>query len=234
MSMALDFVEEVEEHDAPIVTQALQRSKPQYPAKSPAGEEWRDYFKRLKAEVARGRAEDDAEPAPEVEILAWATDLEDPCTAPGAVGTLAKRLTAQGWYVRVRTSRAAVPAVLFVADSEEGAENPHQKGDVRYAAYEVEPFVMIAWKRVDGHMLALDATWERKDGASLKFVAATTHDPFLGREWRTGSRKPRKPRAWEIEEDVPPPAGFEEWLALVAPKPAPKPKTRKKELQDAA
>lgn len=214
------------------------RTKPKW---SMDPEELRRTYDGVRAYRADKRAQKEAkESAKEREdaanakstVLTPRSELEHPETAPGAAGTLAKRLQLHGWTVRVWTSLCAVEAVLFVADSEEGAKDPHLAGDIRYEAHDLESVVVVGVKRASGHMLALDATWERKlrDGKSptSSFQGATTYDPYLGRQWRTTVTKPRDPYAWEIQERIPGTPGLGQWLDMVAPKPETPPKRKTK------
>lgn len=182
---------------------------------SPEGLSWKTYFKHLNAPESDTV---DELPEEEIEVLEPARDLE-PHTAPGAPGTLAKRLTAAGWSVRARTSVVAVPAVRYMTASDD-----HNKGDVRFAAHVLETFQIIGQKVAGGTMLAVVAQWERKDGAGMKFISATTFDPYLSEEYRTGYSKPRKQRAWEVEEDIAPPLGLSQWLDIICPRPGAKKK----------
>lgn len=179
-------------------------------------EGWKPYFKILQAPEVVEDVPDE-----EIEVLEPAYELE-PQKAPGAPGTLAKRLAGQGWDVRVRASVVAVPAVRYVT-----AGDDHNKGDVRFAAHTLETFQVIGQKVASGKMLAVVAQWERKDGRGMKFVSATTYDPILGEKYRPTLLKPRPQRAAEKEDEIYPTPGLNQWLDAFTPKPAPK--TKKKE-----
>ena len=193
------------------------------------GRDWHTYFVDLKASMAPAGDEDEDEAAEddrEVEVLEPARLLaeEERAAMRGTsrVRQLDKRLTAAGWDVRVFRSLANVPPVLYLSDSKEGSASEHRKGDVRFEGYELETLILAASKKsADGaEGLYLRAVWTSKDG----FCGATTSDPFLGREWRPTSDKPRKPRAWEKDEGVEPPLGLKQWLDIVAPTAATKAK----------
>lgn len=244
MSTPIEFVPgqlaEIEESD--VERNASDgRTKPLW---STPPDELRETYDRVRAYRAAKRAareskesagesgEDEGVAQARVTIIRARALVPDPSKAPGAAGTLAKRLIAHGWTVQAWTSLCAVDAVRFVSDSEEGAKNPHLAGDVRYEAHELETVVIVGVKRASGHMLALDATWERKlrEGKSptSSFQAATTYDPYLGRQWRTTVTTPRKPHAWEIQEGIPGTPGLDQWLDIVAPKPPEPPKRKTK------
>ena len=244
MSTPIEFVPgqlvEVEESDVER-SAADGRTTPRW---SMDPEELRETYDRVRAYRAEKRvAKESKESAEEgedgeeganarVTSIRPRTLVPDPGKAPGAAGTLAKRLIHNGWTVQAWTSLCAVDAVLFVADSEEDAKKPHLAGDVRYEAHELETVVIVGVKRASGHMLALDATWERKlrEGKSptSSFQAATTYDPYLGRQWRTTVTTPRKPHHWEIQEGIPGTPGLEQWLDIIAPKPPAPPKRKTK------
>lgn len=226
---------EVEESDVQLDA-AGGRTKPQYPM-DPG--ELQQTYDKVRAYRAEKRAQKEAKErdksvdAPTtIEVIEFAHELDDPATASGAVGTLARRLLGHGWEVEISRSLVHMPAVLFAADSDEGDENPHLAGDVRYEEHDLETIVIQAAKRAGGQMLALQGTWERKHregkNPTSDFKGAYTYDPLLGREWRTTQKGPRKPRAWEQKEGIDSgPLGLSEWLDLIAPKP-PKPEKKTK------
>lgn len=181
-------------------------------------DEWRPYFHAYDASLA---PEEEVAPE-EIEILEPAYELPEPQKAPGAPGTLAKRLASAGWSVRARASAVRAPAVLYAT-----AGDDHNKGDVRYSAHKLETFQVIGKKAASGKMLAVVAQWERKEGGGMKFTSAITHDPYLGQEYRPSVTKPRPQREWEKQEDVQPPLGLNQWLDILCPKPAPKNKETK-------
>lgn len=184
---------------------------------------WDKYDRMLAERAAEAAAEESEEP---IEILTpgYEMDAAERQAVKGTAGSLNKRLTGQGWAVRMFRAVARIPAVLFVSDSEEGDVSPHRKGDVRYAAHDLETLILFAQKSAGGSSMAVHATWERKDGGSYKFAGSTTFDPVLGREWRPRASTPRPQLDWEKEEGVHPPMGLNQWLQLVAPKPVPKKK----------
>lgn len=225
---------EIEESDVELHA-ADGRTKPLYPMDP---DELQRVYDRARAYRAEKRAQkeakerDKAADAPTtIEVIEFAHDLDDPATAPGAAGTLAKRLLGHGWDVEVQRSVVRVPATLFAADSDEGDESPHLAGDIRYEEHELETIVIQAAKRAGGQMLALQATWERKHREGKKptsdFKGAHTYDPILGRDWRTTQKTERPPRDWEVAEGLSPPLGLEQWLDMIAPKP-PKPEKKAK------
>lgn len=215
MSMALDFLE-IEEEVVEVEGRATERTKPLHAALSPAGETWDVYFKRLKN---RDAPAEEPEPEDELEVIESAYELEEPQKAPGAAGTLLKRLASHGWEICAQQSVVRVPAVRYASNSDEGAKVAYNKGDVRFAEHILEVVCVLGVKRAGGKMLACTATWERKEGGSWKFRGATTSDPYLGQVWRPSKLKPRPQRQWETEDDVPAPIGLDQWVAIVAPKP---------------
>lgn len=181
--------------------------------------DWAAYFADYYA-AQRPEVKDEAAPD-EIEVLEAAHDIS-PQDAPGAPKTLAKRLADQGWSVRVRASAVWAPATLYATSSE-----GYNKGDIRHAAHRLETYQVIGKKVAAGQMLAVVATWERKEGRALTFSSAMTHDPYLGREYRPSVTKPRPQREWEKAEGVNAPLGLNQWLDIVCPKPAPKNKDTK-------
>lgn len=222
MSMALDFLEEEEESVEIVEGRSVHRTKPRYTSRSPEGLTWEAYFKQLNAPAEQ--PEDDLEEGKieEMEVMEPAHELEDPKKAPGPAGTLVRRVLTREWNARVQMSKVRVPAVLYASNSDEGAKAAYNKGDVRYAEHTLEVVCVLAEKRAFGKMFACMATWERKSGGSWKFRGATTSDPYLGEVWRPSKLKPRPQRKWEAEDDVPAPIGLDQWIDIVAPKPAPK------------
>lgn len=183
------------------------------------GESWSEFFKRVKAtDVATPTDIDEDVRQSDIEILEPARDVPVAAlSARSKPAQVAKRLSGQGWDVRVRQSRVRVPETLYVADGDD-----YSAGDVRYEAYELETTVLVAVKRADNGRvgLVLDATWDSKQG----FCGARTYDPALGVEWRSGFLKPRKQNEIELEDGIQPPAALAQWLDWVAPKAAPKKK----------
>lgn len=222
MSMVLDFLD-LEEEVVEAEGRPIYRTKPLYLSTSPEGLDWGEYFKRLRMQSA---PEDEPEPEDEMEVIEPGYELEDPQKAPGAAGTLLKRLAAQGWETRARMAVVRIPAVLYASNSDEGAKTTYNKGDVRFAEHVLEVVGVLGVKRAGGNMLACTAAWERKEGGSWKYRGSTTSDPYLGQVWRPSKRKPRPQRQWEIEDDVPAPIGLDNWIDIVAPKPAPKRKEK--------
>jgi len=241
---------EVEESDVER-NAADGRTKPRYPMDPVELQETYDRVRAYKAakraEVAAKRSsntdDDEDDDAAEsasanarvLEIIEFAHELDNPAKdAPGATGTLARRLIGHGWEVEISRSLCRMSAVLFVTDSKEGAKKPHLAGDVRFDEHNLETFVIQAVKRAGGQMLALQASWELKHyvvvdkKSSSKFTGAHTYDPILGREWRTTQKGPREPREWEQQEGIENgPLGLSEWLDIVAPKPPAPPKKTK-------
>ena len=195
---------------------------------NPADPTWSAYFARIRAQRTVDEETDVADEGPAVvEVLEAGHDV-DPLSLAGKPGSLARRLVKAGWDVKSRESLAHYPAVLFLADSKEGAKAEHKKGDVRFIAHQLATTILFAVKRGSdesvGQMLAFQATWERKhkDGApkpeGISFIAAETYDPILGREWRPTATRPRPPREWEAAEGIEGPIGFLQWLDIVCPK----------------
>ncbi|WP_156496010.1 hypothetical protein [Microbacterium sp. T32] len=221
---------EVEESDVELDA-AGGRSKPRYPMDP---DELERVYDRVRAYRAEKKAQKEAKERDKaadatttIEVVEFAHELEDPAAASGAVGTLARRLLGHHWEVEISRSVVHIPAVLYAADSDEGDEDPHLAGDIRYEEHDLETIVIQAAKRAGGQMLALQGTWERKHREGKKptsdFKGARTYDPILGQEWRTTQKTPRKPRDWEASEGVSGPLGLTQWLDLVAP-PSGKPK----------
>lgn len=225
---------EVEESDVELDA-AGGRTKPRYPMDP---DELQRVYDRVRAYRAEKKAQKEAKERDKsadatttIEVIEFAHELDDPAAASGAVGTLARRLLGHHWEVEISRSVVHIPAVLYAADSDEGDDDPHLAGDIRYEEHDLETIVIQAVKRASGQMLALQGTWERKHREGKKptseFKGAHTFDPILGREWRTTQKDPRKPRAWEMVEGLSPPLGLEQWLDMIAPKP-PKPAKRAK------
>jgi hypothetical protein len=201
------------------------RSVPLYPTTPPEGGTWADYFRARRAALTSASETEatlEAEPV-EAVVLQTMREVEiSELSSRSKPPQVAKRLIAQGWTARIGQSRAMIPPVLYVSDSEEGATPGYQKGDERYPGYERITTTLIASKRAaSGEMgFALEANWNSKDG----FTVATTFDPWLGREIRVGYLKARDPNQIEREEGVEPPLGLSAWLDLVCPRPASKAK----------
>lgn len=208
-----DFTPEIEESDRVITT--LERTRlPEWTQAQ------KDEWNAMQA-ADRARREKEALPDEPIKILQPSKPLPDPLRAPGAAGLLAKRLAGGGWEVSASQSRSAVPATLYASDSEEGAKMPYRKGDVRFAAHELESVTVIGTKRdASGKIrMVVDAHWTRKVGGNFTFQGAKTFDPVLGLQWRPTVKTERKPREWEIEEGVTPPWGLNQWISVVCPEP---------------
>lgn len=225
MISAPAFDIEIEESDT--VLAVTERTKPIFPTYGPGdGRSWAQYY--VDMGFSRKATEEDVSEAEEPEVAAVITKpgawLQDPSKANGSAGVIARRLLAQGWDVRVQTSEASVPAVLYMSDSKEDSKKEYRKGDVRFEGHDQAVTSLIAVKKSGEHVLACEATWFSKGG----FQGATTHDPILGREWRSTVTTPRKPRDWEAAEGLRGALGFGQWLDIVAPKPEKKTKGAKK------
>lgn len=212
-----DFEIEEPEFDEFEAPRPKHRTKPLYAIDTP---EERESWRRAYAAwgVQRQKQEVTDEP---ITILQASQHLSDPLGAPGAPGTLAKRLAAGGWEVKVSKSLAAVPAVHYATDSDEGSKANYRRGDVRFPAHKLESVTLIGIKKGQNGLpgLVVDAYWTRKQGGSFVFQYARTYDPVLGVVVRTTVKTERKPREWEIEAAVMPPWGLEQWVDVVCPKP---------------
>jgi hypothetical protein len=225
MSIPVAFVPEIEIEEREVVLASVQRTAPRFPTYGPGdGRDWHQYFVDLKASAQP--AEEEEEPEATVAITTPAYDLSvnesAALNARSAPAQLVKRLRTAGWEVTVRRSVADVAAVLYLNDSDEDAAEEHRKGDVRYAAHELETLAVIGIKRnpAGNPALVVDAAWTSKGG----FSGATTFDPVLGQVWRSTVAKPRKPREWEKAAGAQPPWGLTQWMDAVCPKPEPKAK----------
>ena len=215
MDQPVGFFDEPEESDVQLAN--VERTKPLYPMSPAEAQEWAAKMKALGDErraKARAALERDASEPDGPEVIEGGHAI-DPLSAPGAPGTLAKRLAAAGWQVSARASRVRVPDVLYVETTDD-----YNAGDVRYPAHELETFVVLGIRRAQTGVpgLVVEATWERKEGKSFVFQAARTFDPILGFAFRSTSTKPRQARKWEAEEGISGPIGLNQWLDIVCPK----------------
>lgn len=231
----LDDIDELERESEVVV--ADKRTKPLYPDDPERTRQTYEIVRAYKAERRALASKDDiaddaaAKAAATYDVIEPPSFLDDAAKAPGAAGTLARRLIAQGWTVEAVRKLEQVHPVLYVNDSKEGAAEQYRAGDTRFPGYRLEWVWMRAARRnAEGRIaLAFLATWGVRENAGQKFRGAETFDPILGREWRKTSLKPRPPRDWEVEEGVDPPIGFDQWLALVAPKPPTKKRKKPEE-----
>jgi len=228
---------EIEESDVERATAADGRTRVPFPSDPEDIRQmyeryaiYREELRAKKAEKERDKSGD--EKNANVTVLEPGHQIDDPAKAPGAGGTLAKRLATAGFSVRAYRALARIDAVLYVSDSDEGDDDPHLAGDVRYEAHDLETVTVFGLKRAGPHHAAVHATWERKLRAdkspTSKFTGSTTVDPILGREWHSTQKQPRPLRDWEIKAGVPVGTqGLDQWLDAYAPKP-PKPEPKKK------
>ena len=217
-ALALDDPED--EETELLAPRQVERTVPRYPTDGPGdGRSWNEYFRTLKADL-RASNEPDEDEDGENEVVERGYDIT-PQEAGSAAKALAKRLSDQGWQVRVRVSVVRVPKTVYKSNSKEGAAKEYQKGDEKAPAHRLETFCLLGVKYApSGDVgLAIDATWTRKEGGSMSFQGAKTFDVILGHEWRTTIRNARDYRDWEIEEGVTPTEGLDWWLNIVAPKP---------------
>lgn len=185
----------------------------------PVGEAYWAFYNQKKAEERAAReAAEQVEQEP-IQILEPGRELDASEPVTGTIGVMRKRLSEQGWTVRVFRSVARMPAVPYLSDGEN-----HSRGDERYPAHDLETWILFAQKSAGGHSVAVRASWERKVGGSFTFTGATTYDPLAGREWRSTQLKPRKQTEIEKKEDLPPPIGLSQWLEMFAPRTATKKK----------
>lgn len=100
---------------------------------------------------------------------------------PDAPRRLLAQLIERGWKAVPQLSVTQHDEVLFVATSEEGAEKPHNSGDVRYEAKTVEHFGIQGYYGEAGRFWA---TWDRTTQigkkVQTKFIGALTYDPISG------------------------------------------------------
>lgn len=209
-----------------------------------SGLSWEDYFRAYNDQQAAdkrakaGVPDEDAEPAPESVVLAPGALATDLAALPGKPGTLARRLVAAGWEVRVGVSSTWQPPTLYATGSEEDAEEQYNAGDVRFEEHLLDFFEVMAVKRGGGDLMAFHGTWVRKSPTAprkpggMSFKGAKTYDPILGYEWRPTATKPRKLYFAELGVYDEGPLGFDQWLDIVCPKPEPKKRTKKENSQE--
>lgn len=195
-------------------------------AKAIGYESWDDYFSEYRRKV--NDLNDDAAEASvaveEPELILPATEAVGK-ELRGKPAAMLKRLLALGYTARVDRALVRMPPTRFMS-----ATDDHAAGDVRFPAYTLEAFYLIAWWKGEapGQAVGMEAAWESKwkddpdtgepKPGSLSFKIATTFDPYLGYEVRTSATKPRPQNAVEKELGIEPPAGFQQWFDMIVPK----------------
>lgn len=142
-----------------------------HPSTAPDGRSWAEYMRAVRAETAAAPPPD---PGGQVTVLEWAESIEA-SDLPSSALAIWKAAEALGFELQAHRSASHTAPVLFLQASEEGAENPHQAGDVRFSDHSDRHYV-IGGRR--GGKQAFLARWSGRDleGTGASFEGATIRD----------------------------------------------------------